>query len=132
MNNLFHILLDTDKNVEVHDHAYNVIKNYIDNIDYANGTLIYFYVFIDYISNNDNVSDFQKLGGFQVLLPGLNSEHFFIRCKTAKLIATLVRHNPYCQDKFIDESSYVHMLINLVETDPVNEVQIKALCALSS
>lgn len=85
-----------------------------------------------YELKNENVSDFQKLGGFQVFTPGLKSEHSTVRCKTAELIATLVQHNPYCQDKFSSEPTYIQMLMSLVETDPVDDVKIKAFHALSS
>lgn len=82
--------------------------------------------------NNKTVSDFQKLGGFQVFIPGLNSEHKSVRCKTAELIATLVQHNVYCQEKFFDNPTYIHLLMSLVENDLEMEVRIKALHAISS
>lgn len=81
---------------------------------------------------NSIFSDFQKLGGFQVIIPGLKSEHVVVRCKTAELIATLVQHNPYCQDKFIEHPTYTRLLMNLVEKDDADEVRVKALHALSS
>lgn len=48
------------------------------------------------------------------------------------MIATLVQHNQYCQDKFVEVPTYIHKLISLVETDPEDEVRVKALHALSS
>ncbi|XP_050438577.1 uncharacterized protein LOC126844428 isoform X2 [Adelges cooleyi] len=111
MNNSINLLLDTNKSVEEHEYAFDVIEEYTDNIDYAN--------------------DFQKLGGFQVFTPGLKSQHSTVRCKTAELIATLVQHNPYCQDKFMEEPSYINLLMSLVNTDPVDDVRVKALHALS-
>lgn len=77
-------------------------------------------------------SDFQKIGGFQIIKPGLSSEHATVRSKTAELIATLVQHNPYCQEKFIEHSTYTRMLMDLVENDPVDEVRVKSLHAISS
>lgn len=39
MNNSINILLDTKKHVEEHEYAFDVIEEYIDNIDYANGII---------------------------------------------------------------------------------------------
>lgn len=39
MNNCINILLDSEKNVEQHEYAFDVIAEYTDNIDYANGTI---------------------------------------------------------------------------------------------
>lgn len=39
MNNSINILLDTKKHVEEHEYAFDVIGEYVDNIDYANGTI---------------------------------------------------------------------------------------------
>ncbi|XP_050530712.1 uncharacterized protein LOC126899670 [Daktulosphaira vitifoliae] len=111
MNNSINILLDVNKSVEEYEYAFDVIEEFIENIDYAN--------------------DFQKLGGFQVFIPGLKSLHSTVRCKTAELIATLVQNNPYCQDKFMEESSYIQLLISIVQTDSTDEVRVKALHALS-
>lgn len=55
-----------------------------------------------------------------------------MRCKTAKLIATLVQHNAYCQDKFFENLTYIKTLMDVVEKDPEEEVRIKALYAISS
>lgn len=55
-----------------------------------------------------------------------------MRCKTATLIATLVQHNAYCQDKFIENLTYMEILMDLVEKDPEEEVRNKALHAISS
>lgn len=82
--------------------------------------------------NNKIVSDFQKLGGYQVFIPGLNSEHKSVRCKTAELIATLAQNNSYCQEKFFDHPAYICLLMSLVENDPEMDVRIKALLAISS
>lgn len=72
------------------------------------------------------------MGGFQVFTPGLKSEHTSVQCKTAELISTLVQHNPFCQEQFIEHPQYIHLLISLVDEDSVDEVRIKALHAISS
>lgn len=76
--------------------------------------------------------DFQKLGGFQVIIPGLTSEHKTLRCKTSELISTVVQHNAYCQDKFMEEPKFIDLLIDLVKNDLIDEVRIKSLHAISS
>lgn len=48
------------------------------------------------------------------------------------MIATVVQHNPYCQDKFIENPAYMRLLISLVESDIVEDVRVKALHAISS
>lgn len=40
MNNSINILLDSNKSVEEHEYAFDVIEEYADNIDYANGIII--------------------------------------------------------------------------------------------
>lgn len=40
MNNSINILLDAAKSAEEHEYAFDVIEEYIDNIDYANGIII--------------------------------------------------------------------------------------------
>jgi len=44
LNNSINILLDTNKHVEEYYHAFDVIEEYIDNIDYANGILIFAFI----------------------------------------------------------------------------------------
>lgn len=40
MNNAINILLDTKKHVEEHMYAFEIIEEYVDHIDYANGNVI--------------------------------------------------------------------------------------------
>lgn len=112
MNNSINILFDNNKQVDEHEFAFDVIAEYVDNIDYAN--------------------DFEKLGGFHIILPCIRSEHPSVRIKTCELISTLVQHNPYCQEKFMENPSYPKALMSLVENDLNDEVRIKALGAISS
>jgi len=137
LNNSINILLDTNKHVGEFDHAFDVIEEYIDNIDYANGILIFtcivwtiFGCFGTILIINI-VSDFQKLGGFQVFIPGLKSPEPTVRAKTAKLIGSLVQNNPYCQEKFIEHPTYINLLMNVVENDIEIDVRTKALYAIS-
>jgi len=37
MNNSINILFDSNKQVDEHEFAFDVIAEYVDNIDYANG-----------------------------------------------------------------------------------------------
>lgn len=111
LNNSINILLDPNKHVGEYDHALDVIEEYIDNIDYA--------------------IDFQRLGGFQVFIPGLKSPELIVRSKTAQLIAGLVQNNLYCQEKFIEHPTYINLLMNVAENDVDVEVRIKAFFAIS-
>ncbi|XP_060845081.1 uncharacterized protein LOC132924671 [Rhopalosiphum padi] len=112
MNNSINILFDNNKQVEEHEFAFDVIAEYVDNIDYAN--------------------DFEKLGGFHIFLPCIRSEHPSVRVKTCELISTLVQNNPYCQEKFMENTNYLKALISMVENDNDDEVRVKALAAISS
>lgn len=94
--------------------------------------ILFVYVYTNESKCNSFVLDFQKIGGYQVFMPGLNSEHAVVRCKTAELIATLLQHNPYCQGKFIECTNYTEKLMHLVQNDPADEVRVKSLHALSS
>lgn len=40
MNNSINILLDSKKHVEDYEYAFDIIEEYVDNIDYANGTVV--------------------------------------------------------------------------------------------
>lgn len=95
--------------------------------------LIFFYKLVfEYMNPTNNFSDFEKLGGFHIFLPCIRSEHPSVRIKTCELITTLVQHNPYCQEKFMENTNYLKALISMVENDPNDEVRIKALSAISS
>jgi hsp70-interacting protein len=111
MRNSINILLDTEKDEEDYLHAFDVIAEFVDNIDFAN--------------------DFQKLGGFMVIESGLLSPYNTVKCRTADLIGTLVQNNPFCQNKFIEYPTYINLLMKLVETDLDNKVCVKALHAIS-
>jgi len=80
----------------------------------------------------NNFSDFEKLGGFHIFLPCIRSEHPTVRIKTCELITTLVQHNPYCQEKFMENTNYLKALMSIVENDLNDEVRVKALSAISS
>ncbi|KAE9534087.1 hypothetical protein AGLY_008823 [Aphis glycines] len=112
MNNAINILHDNNKQLSDYDMAFDIIAEYVDNIDYAN--------------------DFEKLGGFHIFLPCLRSEHPTVRIKTCELITTLVQNNPYCQEKLMENINYLRALISLVENDLDDEVRVKALTAISS
>lgn len=67
-----------------------------------------------------------------MILPCLKSVYPTVRSKTAELISTIVQHNPYCQDKFIEIPAYMRFLMSLVENDSVEDVRVKAFLAISS
>lgn len=46
LNNSINILFDNNKQVDEHEFAFDVIAEYVDNIDYANGTNVLFNFFL--------------------------------------------------------------------------------------
>lgn len=53
-----------------------------------------------------------------------------MRWRAADLLAVCVQNNPYCQ-KAAMEMKLLPKLVTLLETDPSNQVKIKALYAIS-
>ncbi|XP_025206285.1 hsp70-binding protein 1-like [Melanaphis sacchari] len=111
MNNSINILFDNKKQVDEHEFAFDVIAEYVYDLDYAN--------------------DFEKLGGFHIFLPCIRSEHPSVRIKICELISSLVQQNPYCQEKFMENPKYLNALMSMVENDPNDDVRIRALSAIS-
>lgn len=109
-------VLKTAGNLELEDdpteseEALQQIANYVDNIDIAN--------------------DFHKIGGFCIFRPCLDSSHGSLRWRAAEIIAELTQNNPYCQERVL-EAGLLPVLLSLVDVDPVQQVRIKALYALS-
>ncbi|XP_026818948.1 uncharacterized protein LOC113557572 [Rhopalosiphum maidis] len=114
MNHSINILFDNKKQVEELEFAFDVIEQFIDNIDYAN--------------------DFVKLGGFYIFLPCFRSEHPSVRIRTCEFIFKLVQNNQYCQNKFMENTNCLKLqaLMYMVENDNDNEVRAKALFAIYS
>ncbi|XP_026819793.1 hsp70 nucleotide exchange factor FES1-like [Rhopalosiphum maidis] len=114
MNNSINILFDNKKQVEELEFAFDVLTKFINNIDYAN--------------------DFVKIGGFYIFLPCFRSEHSSVRIKTCEFISKLVQNNPYCQNKFMENTNCLKLraLMYMVENDNDNDVRVKALAAIYS
>jgi hsp70-interacting protein len=74
--------------------------------------------------------DFHKIGGFCIFRPCLNSAHGSLRWRAADIIAELTQNNPYCQERVL-EAGLLPVLLSLVDVDPIQQVQIKALYAVS-
>lgn len=85
---------------------------------------------MDIVGNIDFANDFQKIGGFSVLVPGLQDSHASIRQLTAELVAELVQNNPYCQQAAAD-TQLIPVLLKVLDSDEDQQVRIKALYALS-
>ncbi|XP_063696076.1 hsp70-binding protein 1 [Culicoides brevitarsis] len=83
---------------------------------------------IDFIENIDTANDFYKIGGFCILLPGLESPYAEVRQGTAELIGELAQNNPFCQEHLL-ELNVLPKLIELL-TDEAN-VANHALHAIS-
>ncbi|KAF3428909.1 hypothetical protein E2986_03637 [Frieseomelitta varia] len=84
----------------------------------------------DFVDNIDIANDFYKIGGFSIFGPCLNSPHSSIRWRAADLIAELAQNNPFCQERFL-ETGLFPTLLNMIDTDSVETVRIKALYAVS-
>jgi len=82
------------------------------------------------VDNLDNANDFHKIGGYSVMIKCLSSEQSSMRWRAADLLAVCVQNNPYCQ-KAVMEMNILPKLITLLESDPSDQVKIKALYAIS-
>lgn len=82
----------------------------------------------DFIENIDTANDFYKIGGFVILLPGLNSEYAEVRRSTSELIAELAQNNPFCQQHLL-ELEIMAKLFELLTDEP--SVAVAALHAIS-
>lgn len=60
--------------------------------------------------------DFQKIGGFSIIIPCLNSEYADVRGETALLIGELAQNNEFCQRHLL-EQNIMPKLIELVSKD---------------
>jgi len=85
----------------------------------------------DIVDNLDNANDFQKIGGFHVMIKCLSSGNSSLRWRAADTLAVCVQNNPYCQNAAM-EMNILPVLCNLLETDQSVQVRIKALFAISS
>jgi len=138
MNNSINILFENNKPVEELNFALDVIDEIINKIDYANGTNVLFHFsFYPYkhINLTKYFSEFVKLGGFHIFLPCFRSEHSSVRIKICNFIFKLVQNNPFCQNKFMENTNTIvntklQALMYLVENDNDYEVRTKALFAI--
>lgn len=71
----------------------------------------------EYVDNMDAANDFCKIGGLEIILPCLSSEHQLVRAKTASLIAELAQNNPYCQKQLLDVDALPKLINLLLEPD---------------
>ncbi|XP_029199868.2 hsp70-binding protein 1-like [Acropora millepora] len=83
------------------------------------------------VDNIDNANDFHKIGGFHVMLKCLSSEQSSMRWRAADILAVCVQNNPYGQNAAL-EMAMLPVLCGLLESDQSEQVQVKALFAISS
>lgn len=110
LNKAMKILMEGNASEDDQVQALEVVTNYVEDMDTANGKL-----------NSSNLSsqsmthcvflDFHKIGGFCIILPGLNSQYAQVRSETAQLIGELAQNNPYCQQHLLD----LNVLQKLIE-----------------
>ena len=76
------------------------------------------------------LTDFDKIGGYNLLERLLRSEHDGLRWRAASLIACLVQNNPYWQER-AEELKLLPTLLTILDTDSCVNVRIKSLSAVS-
>lgn len=74
--------------------------------------------------------DFQKMGGFPVLLRCLDSPHSSLRIGAAGLIGDISQNNPPCQENMVSLNA-ITVLLHMIDTDADKQGRVKALYALS-
>lgn len=90
--------------------ALDVVRDYIDNMDFANS--------------------FVKLGGTDILIKCIKSDVVALRTNAIKVLAEMSQNNVYCQQHFV-ENNIVELLISYLQ-DKDQEVVASSLYALSS
>ncbi|XP_067015204.1 hsp70-binding protein 1 [Anabrus simplex] len=87
-------------------------------------------VIADWVDNLDTANDFYKIGGFVIFRPCLDSAHSSLRWRAAEIIAELTQNNPFCQEKIL-EAGLLPPLLALLDSDPNEQVRVKALYGIS-
>lgn len=88
--------------------ALDVIREYVDNIDFAN--------------------NFIKIGGSTIIISCLDSDNAEIRASSANLIAELTQNNPFCQRHFTEKDIFSKLMKLLNDEE---NVACSALYAIS-
>lgn len=78
--------------------------------------------------NLNAFTDFFKIGGFQIIIPCLNSEYAEVRSETALLVGELAQNNPFCQQHLL-ELDVMPRLIELLSDE--SEVASHSFHAIS-
>lgn len=90
-----------------------------------------FETILEYVSDIDMANDFHKIEGFLIFEPCLKSEHEAIRVNACDLIAELAQNNPYIQNVICTCTNLMPTLLNLIANDSSEQVQVKAIYAVS-
>ncbi|RWS12300.1 hsp70-binding protein 1-like isoform X2 [Dinothrombium tinctorium] len=85
---------------------------------------------IDIVAQIDYANDFHKIGGFEILAPLISCNNSKLQIKGCDLLAEIVQNNKYCQKAVVDYK-LLPLLVSTLDTDPDEEVRIKALYAIS-
>ncbi|XP_013107171.2 uncharacterized protein LOC106086894 [Stomoxys calcitrans] len=105
-----HILDDPATTTEDKIEALDVIRDYIDNIDFAN--------------------NFVKIGGTRVLIDCLKDDNDMLKINAINVLAELSQNNPFCQQHFLDVN-VMELLVAYLK-DSNDQVVASTLYALSS
>ncbi|XP_075158396.1 uncharacterized protein LOC142231646 [Haematobia irritans] len=105
-----HILEDSATSKDDKVEALNVIRDYIDNLDFAN--------------------NFVKIGGSSVLIRCIKDDDQVVRTNAINVLAELSQNNPFCQQHFVDTKIMELLVPYLKETN--DQVVASTLYALSS
>lgn len=84
----------------------------------------------DFIENIDTANDFYKIGGFCILLPGLESEHEGVRLGTAELIGELAQNNPFCQQHLLELNVLPKLIELLTDEAQVGNTALHAISCM--
>lgn len=104
------ILDNSASTEEEKNESLNIIRDYIDNIDFANS--------------------FVKIGGTDVLLKCIRNSDVSVKANAYNVLAELAQNNPFCQQHFLT-SNIIEELVSALQNE--NDIVIASiLYALSS
>lgn len=82
-----------------------------------------------FVEDIDTANDFNKIGGFTIIHPLLNSNYENIRASGATLIAELAQNNPHCQHELVQLNVFPRLIEMLMDKE--QKVACAAMHAVS-
>jgi len=109
-HNAINILEDTSTSLSDKQNALNVVREYIDDIDFAN--------------------NFVKVDGTKIILQYLKEKDSHLRVNAIYIVAEMSQNNPFCQKHFVDADVISLLLSYLTENEDVASSSLHAISAL--